>query len=164
MGVSPTVLLAQRRLAAAASSPGAGACGQDLDVALLLADGPNGRCDPVVAAHEGPIASWGMAMWGSWHPASALVSLAPYAKEQLTGADRVWAKAAGRANGVLATATPFKWVILDASRVVADAGRFIDLRIDPPALFMTCGSRFVGGDGAPSSRNLVASLLLASIS
>ena len=46
-GVAPTTLLAQRRAAAAASAPGSGPCGQDLDLALILADGSaRGSADP----------------------------------------------------------------------------------------------------------------------
>ncbi len=42
MGVSNTLLRAQRRAAAAAAGPATGTAGQNLDLALLLADGANG--------------------------------------------------------------------------------------------------------------------------
>ena len=55
-GVAPSIFLRQRRAAAAAAAPASGTCGQDLDLALLIADGgPKGRADPAYDAHLLPI-------------------------------------------------------------------------------------------------------------
>lgn len=46
-GVACSTLRNQRRLVASVSAPAAGPCGQNLDVALMIADGgPSGRADP----------------------------------------------------------------------------------------------------------------------
>jgi hypothetical protein len=47
LGVPPSTLQLQRRAAAAAAHPGDSMCGQDLDLALILADGSaKGMADP----------------------------------------------------------------------------------------------------------------------
>ena len=66
-GVSNHTLLQQRRAAAAAAAPRSGAAGQDLDLALVLADGgPRGRADPAFEAHTQPIVTWAEAVWHRW--------------------------------------------------------------------------------------------------
>ena len=78
-GVPTSTLRAQRRLVAAAAAPSAGTCGQDLDLALMLADGSeSGRADPAYDAHEGPIRSWAMAIWEGWIPRESLTRLVEY--------------------------------------------------------------------------------------
>ena len=58
LGVSPSILVQQRRVVAAAAAPSCGACGQNLDLALVLADGSaTGRVDPAYEAHAGPWAT-----------------------------------------------------------------------------------------------------------
>ena len=55
-GVAPATLRAQRRAVAHATAPASGTCGQDLDLALLIADGSaTGKADPAFAAHSMPI-------------------------------------------------------------------------------------------------------------
>ena len=51
-GVAPSTLLAQRRAAATIAAPHSGCTGQDLDMALVLADdSQKGRADPAFEAH-----------------------------------------------------------------------------------------------------------------
>eukprot|EP00973_Karenia_brevis_P037778 5211344-Karenia_brevis.AAC.1 len=70
MGVSSSMLHAQRQSVAAASVPGGAG---DLDLTLMMADGSeSGRADPAFAAHEDPIATWAEAVWSQWLPAAAL--------------------------------------------------------------------------------------------
>ena len=51
-GVPDGLLRGQRQTVAAITAPGAGTGGQNLDLALVLADGSkNGRADPAYDAH-----------------------------------------------------------------------------------------------------------------
>ena len=64
MGVSDSVLHSQRVAAGAMAAPGEGAGGQNLDLALTLADGSaTGRADPAYDAHMLPIGEWALAVW-----------------------------------------------------------------------------------------------------
>ena len=66
MGVAPGMLEQQRRATAAADAPATGGGGQNIDLALILADGSNkGRVDPAFQAHTGPIGSWAKAAWNN---------------------------------------------------------------------------------------------------
>ena len=57
-GVSNSTLMGQRRVVGAATAPAGGNGGQDLDVALMLADGrAKGKADPTFPAHAMPIKS-----------------------------------------------------------------------------------------------------------
>ena len=50
-------------LAAAVAAPGAGTGGQNLDLALVIADGcGNGKADPAFDAHMVPLVEWAMAV------------------------------------------------------------------------------------------------------
>ena len=69
MGVPCGLLRAERQTAAAASAPGAGTGGQNLDLAMVVADGSNkGRADPAYDARSLPIGEWAMAVWEKWSP------------------------------------------------------------------------------------------------
>jgi len=62
-GVSDSMLYSQRTSAAKASAPPSGSCGQDLDLALMIADASaSGRADPAFDAHKLPIATWALAI------------------------------------------------------------------------------------------------------
>ena len=63
IGVPCGLLRGQRQTAAAASAPGAGTGGQNLDMAMVVADGSKkGRADPAYDAHSLPIGEWAMAV------------------------------------------------------------------------------------------------------
>ena len=65
MGVSDSMLHSQRQVAAAVAAPGVGTGGQNLDMALIMADGgPKGRADPAYDAHKLPIGEWAFAVLG----------------------------------------------------------------------------------------------------
>ena len=103
MGLSPSALLMQRRAAAAAlASAGAGG---DLDLTLLLADGPAGAAaDPAFSAHADPITLWAVAVWESWLPRSAFTRTIARAKRRIAAAKREWNVVQGPAAAVVATA------------------------------------------------------------
>ena len=66
-GVPTGMLQNQRRTVGAMAAPGAGTGGQNLDLALVLADGgPSGKADPAFDAHGLPIGDWSMAVWEGW--------------------------------------------------------------------------------------------------
>ena len=68
-GVSCTTLRGQRRAASAAAAHGGSCCGQQLDAALLMADGSEyGRADPALDAHEQPLKQWAQDVWEQWLP------------------------------------------------------------------------------------------------
>ena len=59
LGVPPATLLQQRRAVMAAGNTGCGFGGQNLDLALILADGSaTGKVDPAFVAHSGPMGHW----------------------------------------------------------------------------------------------------------
>ena len=81
-GGSDTMLYTQRTSAAKAAAPPAGYCGQDLDLALMMADASaSGRADPAFDAHKVPIATWALAVWEAWLPAQVLEQLTTSAIE-----------------------------------------------------------------------------------
>ena len=58
-GVASAALCTQRRAVARAVAPPTGFSGQDLDLALILADeAPSGRTDPAFEAHIAPVVTW----------------------------------------------------------------------------------------------------------
>ena len=62
LGVPPSTLLLQRLAAAPAAHPGESMCGQDLDLALILADGSaKGMADPAFVAHT--LGQWDIGRW-----------------------------------------------------------------------------------------------------
>ncbi len=100
-GVADGTMRDQRRVAGAASAPAAGACGQNLDAALMIADGGvKGRADPAFDAHDLPIGQWAEAVWLQWLPMPSLLVLVASAKARLVGAKRVGESVrAGSRNG-----------------------------------------------------------------
>ena len=74
-GTAPSVLLAQRRAVAPAAAPAAGTVGQNINMALILADGsPKGKVDPAFPAHAGPIVYMAKAVWHGWLSNQAMLS------------------------------------------------------------------------------------------
>ena len=66
LGVAPSVLLQQRRAINAAAAPSSGLGGQELDIALVIADGSlKGKADPAFVAHSDVIVHWAKAIWNS---------------------------------------------------------------------------------------------------
>ena len=132
-GVAPSVLLAQRRAVAAASAPSSGPCGQDLDMALAMADGSaKGRADPAYEAHLQPIGQWAEAIWDEWLPSAAMSRLVTTAARLLRRVTSPWQNVRGPAAAMLASADRLSWQVLDHSTLVTDAGRTLQLELDPP--------------------------------
>jgi hypothetical protein len=87
MGVACGMLRSMRQVAAAMAAPGAGAGGQNLDIALVVADGSSkGRADPAFDAHMMPIGEWAMACWENWITDGAMDVIVGAAKEMVAAA------------------------------------------------------------------------------
>lgn len=71
--VSDSMLRDMRRVAAAIAAPASGTGGQNLDAALIFADGgPSAMADPAFDAHLLPIGAWATAVWGERLPRESL--------------------------------------------------------------------------------------------
>ena len=83
-------------MVAAATAPTAGGCGQQLDLALVMADGSNrGKADPAFAAHIDPIGQLALAIWEKWLPREAMLKLAVEALDLAVKRQRPWAYCTG---------------------------------------------------------------------
>ena len=136
-GVSPYTLLQQRRAAAAVCAPAGGPCGQDLDLALVLADASStGRADPAFEAHLQPIAMWSEAVWHSWLPLTALHRIVETKLAVLaTIPDRnLWHHVRGPGAALIASAWRLNWSVDTSTRLITDEGRQLDLLLDPPVV------------------------------
>ena len=132
-GVAPYTLLAQRRAAASACAPAGGQCGQDLDLALILADaGPSGRADPAYEAHLQPIGMWAEAIWHRWLPLIALHCLVETKLAVLVAVKSLWHHVRGPGAAMIASAWRLNWVVESSTCLVTDEGRQLDLLLDPP--------------------------------
>ena len=135
MGVSDSQLLGQRRAAAAACAPASGAGGQNLDLALTLADGgPRSYADPAFQAHLQPIGEWAAAVWEDWLPRAALHRMVIDAKRRLAKAVNAWSVCYGPAAALVATCARIKWIVCDAVTLKTDEGRVLHLLLDPPVV------------------------------
>ncbi len=120
MGVSNTLLRAQRRAAAAAAGPAAGTAGQNLDLALLLADGAKGgAADPAYEGHA-PIGMWAAAAWDTWLPDAMMLRMVADAQLALASAARPWAVVRGPGAAFVASAARLGWTIHDAFSLTTD--------------------------------------------
>jgi hypothetical protein len=133
MGVSPSMLLRQRR--AVAASVVSSSAGGDLDLTLVLADGSaRGRADPAYGAHEQPIVAWATAVWEKWLERGALLRLVADAKCRLTRARSVWAYVRGPGAAFVASAARLGWTVHDACSVTLDDGFSVHFTVDSPAM------------------------------
>ena len=84
IGVSDDMLRDMRRVAVAIASPASGAGGQNLDAALIVADGgPSGCADPAFDAHLLPIGEWAAAVWSERLPLESLHRMVTKCKRQI---------------------------------------------------------------------------------
>ena len=133
IGVSCTMLQAQRRAVAAAYSRG-GSPG-DLDLTLAMADGSaRGRADPAFAAHVDVLGMYADAVWGHWLPHVALDGLLAQATAAAAGRASPWATVRGPIGAALATANRIGWKVASGTSLIDDLGVPIDLTRDSPAL------------------------------
>ena len=117
LGVSDSTLLEQGRLVAVAVAFVSGGGGQDLDLALMVADGgPKGMADPAFPAHIAILQK----------------SLAA-ARLRLAIAVFPWLTVKGPAAAFTASVARLKWTTIDAVSCVTDKGRTLNLLTDPPA-------------------------------
>ena len=134
-GVPPTTLSRQRRTAAAIQALVTGCCGQDIDLALITADGSDkGQADPAFGAHIVPIGTWATAIWERWLAVSVLHVGITDAKCKAVKAPRHWGVAIGPAAAYVLTATRLDWEVHSATEVTTDDGTRLQLHIDSPAV------------------------------
>lgn len=134
-GVPPSTLQIQRRAVAAAVAPASGPGGQNVDLALIMADGSDrGRADPAFDAHTQPICFWAMAIWNDWMPVAELQTMIWEAKTKLTLAAFPWQHVKGPAAATVATCARLEWEVKDACTMVTDEGRKLELDLEPPAV------------------------------
>ena len=135
IGVAPSTLQRQRRLGAAAMAPAYGLGGQELDIALMVADGsPKGRADPAFEGHTSVILHWAQAIWNLWLPVHLLQQSLADARVRLANAKRPWSIVYGPAAAVLATLKRVGWIISTACTLTTDTGQGFDMRFDPPVV------------------------------
>ena len=119
LGVPCGLLRAQRQTAAAASAPGAGTGGQNLDLALVIADGSkNGRADPAYDAHSLPIGEWSMALWEGWCPVISLQRIINDAVERIAKAKNKWSVCYGPGAALVMTCKRMGWTIVSATHLI----------------------------------------------
>ena len=69
LGVAPSVLLHMRRAVCSAAAMSGGLGGQELELAMMIADGSKkGKVEPAFAAHTDVISHWAQAVWNKWIP------------------------------------------------------------------------------------------------
>jgi hypothetical protein len=134
-GVSDSFLHRQRVTVASMATPGETTCGQNLDLALIIADGSaTGRADPAYDAHLLPIGEWSLAVWETWEQHVSMKRMVQHAIKKLTSAKRPWHVCYGPAAAYVLTCWRLKWTVIDAFTVITDEGRELQLRLDPPAV------------------------------
>jgi hypothetical protein len=131
LGVSDSLLLAQRRAAAACVV--SSVAGGDLDLTLIFADEKGNAADPAFPAHTEPILYWAIAAWESWLNRGAMLRLVAEAKRALASAPNVWAAVRGPGAAFVATAARLGWTVHDAFSLTTDVGTALRLTSDPPA-------------------------------
>ena len=133
MGVPCGLLRAQRQTAAAASAPGAGTGGQNLDLAMVVADGSKkGRADPAYDAHALPVGECAMAVWERWSPVISMQSVVNDAVGRIDKARSKWAVCYGLGAALVMTCARIKWTIVSANHFITDIGDHLNLVLDPP--------------------------------
>ena len=133
MGVPCGLLKAQRQTAAAASAPGAGTGGQNLDLAMVIADGSKkGRADPAYDAHALPIGEWSMALWERWCPVISMQSVINDAVGRIAKAKNNWAVCYGPGAALVMTCERIEWTIVSATHLITDMGDHLNSLLDPP--------------------------------
>ena len=152
VGVAPTMLCAQRRAILAATNPASGFGGQELEVAMLVADGSlRGRADPAFEAHSDVIVHWAQSMWNLWIPTQLMQVSLEDAMVRTASAANPWSVVYGPAAALVCTAHRLGWTIHHATSLTTDEGRKIDLQADPPIVVKRLVANSVKtGDGETS--------------
>ena len=104
---------------------------------LLAIDGVNGTLDPAFEAHASITRHWALAVWDQWFDTQHMQAALDAARHKLAQAKGSWwALVAGPSTALLVTLRRLGWKCEDATTLVTDEGRHLDLRADPP-----CGRR-----------------------
>ena len=136
-GVSNSTLYTQRKIAAVIAAPVSGTCGQNIDMALMLADESNtGRADPAYDAHMLPIGEWALAVWEGWRKLDSIMGMVKRACSRLTGAKNPCKLAYGPAAAFVLTCWRLGWTVVSGVVVITDTGRELNLTLDPPAVIL----------------------------
>ena len=132
-GVSNGHLLRQRQTVARFCSLVKGVAGQNLDLALALADGVGkGVADPAFDAHTKPIVMWAKAIWEKWFDYRLADRYLSEVRADLLLATVPWARAFGPAAAFVLSVGRLGWTIHNALAVTTDDGRLLHLDLDPP--------------------------------
>ena len=135
IGVAPSVLLHQRWAVNRAAAPANGLGGQELEFAMMFADGTKkGKADPAFEAHTGVVSHWAQAIWNKWLPLHDLQASLDDAKARTAGAAQPWRVVYGPAAALVCTLQRLNWTITSATKLVTDKGRILDLTVDPPVV------------------------------
>ena len=133
LGVPPSVLLQQRRAVNAATAPISGLGGQELDLALMVADGsPKGKADAAFAAHTDVLQHWAKAIWNRWVPVHKLQAALDDAWTRMAKCPQPWRIVYGPAAALICTAKRLNWEVINATELLTDTGRTLYLTLDPP--------------------------------
>ena len=132
MGVSNTMLRCQRRAVAAVAAPASGCGGQNLDAALLVADGgPRSQVDPAYDAHVLTIGEWATAVWEGWSKKGSLEAMVNKANRKQDDAKSPLATVCGPAGAMVASCMRLMWKVHNATKVTTDEGRELDMEWIP---------------------------------
>ena len=135
LGVADSLLLQQRRAAAACTA--VSTCGANLDITLLLADGESiGAADPAFSAHCSVIHKWALAVWEGWAPIFVLTYVLDAARTKLAGSRARWSLVYGPAAALVMTLRRLQWQIESPWSLVSDDGTRLDLRQMSPAFVL----------------------------
>ena len=117
------------------TAPGAGTGGQNMDLALVLADeGPKGRADPAYDAHGLPIGEWAMAVWEQWESEKTMQLTINRARLKFAKVKNKWAVSYGPGVAFILTGERLKWEVMNATMVRTDLGVVLNMKLDPPAV------------------------------
>ena len=115
------MLHSQRRVAAAVAAPGAGTGGQNLELALMVADGgPKGRADPAYDAHKLPIGEWAFAVWEGHMAIASMNCTVQFAKKKMRKATNPWKCCYGPADAFVLSCWRLGWKVHDATKLETD--------------------------------------------
>ena len=130
IGVSDSMLRDVGRVAAAMVALASGAGGQNLDAALIIADGgPSGMAYPAFDAHLLPIGEWATAVWEERLPYESLQGMIAEGKRQLEKPRHRWAGCRGPGIALVGTCHTLKRVVQDAVTIVTDDGKVSQLQV-----------------------------------
>ena len=132
LGVSDSLLLAQRRAVAAAACTNH--CGVELNISLVIADAWNGHsADPAFEAHVDVALMWSLAIFERWVNIEDAQFLIASTLDRKAG-KMTWAKVFGPAAAIIVTFRRIGWFVISATEWETDLGRRVNLRLLSPAL------------------------------